>query len=34
MVNEAEKQRKEADERAREAEAMLAQMTIQKENDV
>lgn len=27
MVNEAEKQRKEADERAREAEAALAQMT-------
>lgn len=34
MVNEAEKQRKEADERAREAEAMLAQMTLQKEKDV
>lgn len=34
MVNEAEKQRKEADERAREAEAALAQMTLQKEKDV
>lgn len=34
MVNEAEKQRKEADERAREAEATLAQMTLQKEKDV
>ena len=34
MVNEAEKQRKEADEHAREAEAALAQMTLQKEKDV
>ena len=34
MVNEVEKQRKEADERAREAEAALAQMTLQKEKDV
>lgn len=34
MVNEAEKQRKEADERAREAEAALAQMTLQNEKDV
>lgn len=34
MVNEAEKQRKEADERAREAEAALAQITLQKEKDV
>lgn len=34
MVNEAEKRRKEADERAREAEAALAQMTLQKEKDV
>ena len=33
-MNEAEKQRKEADERAREAEAALAQMTLQKEKDV
>ena len=29
-----EKQRKEADERAREVEAALAQMTLQKEKDV
>lgn len=34
MANEADKQRKEADERAREAEAALAQMTLQKEKDV